>query len=98
MTSFHPLWAGLSFQRRVAQRPLLVLRRPGFHPLWAGLSFQSEALCDRRSRAGDRFPSPLGGSQFSKPQPALGRKPRGFLGFHPLWAGLSFQREHLFLL
>ena len=42
------------------------------------------------------FPSPLGGSQFSKAAPlappggvALGNISR----FHPLWAGLSFQRE-----
>ena len=93
-----------------------------FHPLWAGLSFQSQGGIPhaRPGMAGPglTFPSPLGGSQFSKqpddvllllhPVPVVsipfGRvsvfKVIGgqmvdliLQGFHPLWAGLSFQSE-----
>ena len=37
----------------------------GFHPLWAGLSFQSRVWAEFDD-ADIEFPSPLGGSQFSK--------------------------------
>ena len=49
-----------------------LVRRVGlskrFHPLWAGLSFQSKLVLEAARTAPDlvRFPSPLGGSQFSK--------------------------------
>ena len=62
---FHPLWAGLSFQRHGVTR-FSSGRLARFHPLWAGLSFQSYKEDPSNPLTWREFPSPLGGSQFSK--------------------------------
>ena len=92
-TGFHPLWAGLSFQSR-EQYPqpacafLLLVSIPFgrvsvFKALVIANAFSIGML--------PTFPSPLGGSQFSKPT-ILRRGSSSRSSFHPLWAGLSFQR------
>ena len=94
--SFHPLWAGLSFQ---SQRRLMAmaLAYKGFHPLWAGLSFQREVARtapDLVRRVGVSIP-------FGRVSVFKGRIGNTFLNsivsrsFHPLWAGLSFQSDKI---
>ena len=41
--------------------------KESFHPLWAGLSFQRYIRKAEVELKQSQFPSPLGGSQFSKP-------------------------------
>ena len=92
ISCFHPLWAGLSFQRLARVQIDRMASVASFHPLWAGLSFQRIAHAYCPFYDGLLFPSPLGGSQFSKTEPnSLWALDFSTFGFHPLWAGLSFQ-------
>ena len=93
---FHPLWAGLSFQSPVWAYAALAAYAAGFHPLWAGLSFQSRQSTGlSRQKCPTLYVSiPFGRVSVFK---AHGRA-EGILQlkrgcFHPLWAGLSFQRK-----
>jgi len=68
MASFHPLWAGLSFQRNNKNLIAEVARMaPVSIPFGRVSVFKARAGPSLRpARPVGKFPSPLGGSQFSK--------------------------------